>query len=119
MLGDDRKKGGYKRGLKQKGWEERQMAEESSGRGVEMKSRFNEGGVKVGPVTDWCHYELLELTALNDTGFAPVFPSLIVLPRWSRSRSFGLLICSTQTIPTLRPVESLKVIDLMLSISDA
>lgn len=54
-----------------------------------MKSRFNEGGVEVGPVTDRGHYELLELTDLNAAGFASVFPSLVVEPRWSRSGSIG------------------------------
>lgn len=47
------------------------------------------GGVAVGPVTDWCHYELLELTALNAAGLASALPSLSDEPWWSRSGSIG------------------------------
>lgn len=56
-----------------------------------MKSRFNGGGVEVGPVTDWCHYKFLEPSALNGAGFAPMFPSLIAL--LSTGVAFLLAVC--------------------------
>lgn len=108
------------KGAQAKGWAERDRWRRNpkSSRGEEMKSRFNEGGVEVGPVTDWCHYKLLELsmTAFNDAGVASVSVSPLWSFCWGGPSPDQWPCSSAARWPSwpVRPVKSLEVIDLVL-----